>query len=65
MYGVWQLISPTLLVEVKGSLFKRWVALYALARVWRRGKREKHMRALTSPHLTRARWSRAWRGEGR
>jgi hypothetical protein len=36
MHGGWKLFSPTLLVEVEGSLRKRWVALYALVRVWRR-----------------------------
>jgi hypothetical protein len=35
-----------LLVEVEGSLLIRWVALYALVSVWRRGEREKHTRAL-------------------
>jgi hypothetical protein len=52
MHSGWQLFNPTLLVEVEGSLFKRWVALYELVRVWRRGEREKHMRMLarvTSP----------------
>jgi hypothetical protein len=44
-----------LLVKVEGSLQKRWVALYALASVWRR-EREKQMCTLISPH-------RAWRGE--
>jgi hypothetical protein len=46
MHGAWQLFSLTLLVEVEGSLLKRWVALYALVSVWRRGEREKHTRAL-------------------
>jgi hypothetical protein len=58
MYGGWQLFSPTLLVEMKGTLLIRWVALYALASVWRRGEREKH---------AHARWPRragAWRDEG-
>jgi hypothetical protein len=44
MHGGWQLFSPTLLVEVEESLFKRWVALYTLASVWKRGEREKHTR---------------------
>jgi hypothetical protein len=48
MHGVWQLFSPTLLVEVEGSLLIWWVDLYALASVWRRGEREKHTRALAS-----------------
>jgi hypothetical protein len=33
-------------VEVEGSLLKWWVGLYALARVWRKGEREKYMRFL-------------------
>jgi hypothetical protein len=41
-----QLFSPTLLVEMEGSLLKYWVTLYALARVWRRVEREQHTRAL-------------------
>jgi hypothetical protein len=55
MHGGWQLFSLTLLVEVERSLLIRWVDLYALASVWRRGEREKHTRAralarsLTSP----------------
>jgi hypothetical protein len=59
MYGGWQLFSSILLVEVEGSLFKRWVALYPLVSVWRRGDREKHMHALSriaSPGV-------AWRSE--
>jgi hypothetical protein len=36
-------------VEVEVSLLKKWVALYTLARVWRRGEREKHMRSFTLP----------------
>jgi hypothetical protein len=58
MYGGWQLLSPTLLVEVERSLLIRWVALYALVSVWRRGEREKHMRALT-------RFVSLWRGKTR
>jgi hypothetical protein len=46
MHGGWQLFSPTLLVEMEGSLFIRWVALYALASVWRRGEKGKHTLAL-------------------
>jgi hypothetical protein len=46
MHGGWQLFSPTLLVEVKGSILKRWVALYALASVWRRVGRNAHVRSL-------------------
>jgi hypothetical protein len=46
MYGGWQLFSLTLLVEIEGSLLIRWVALYALASVWRRVERGKHTRAL-------------------
>jgi hypothetical protein len=45
MHGGWQLLSPTLLVEVEENILLRCVALYALANVWRRGEREKHMRA--------------------
>jgi hypothetical protein len=59
MYGGWQIFSPTLLVEVEGSLLIRWVALYALASVTRRAEREKHTRALAllgGP-------GGAWRGE--
>jgi hypothetical protein len=37
MHGGWQLFSPTLQVEVEGSILMRWVALYAHADVWRRG----------------------------
>jgi hypothetical protein len=62
MHGGWQFISPTLLVEVEESLLKRWVALYALTRVWRRGEREKHtcvLARLASP----AGPGRAGRGE--
>jgi hypothetical protein len=55
MHGEWQLFSPILLVEMEGSLLIRWVALYALASVWRRGERGKHTRArlhrLTGPGL--------------
>jgi hypothetical protein len=54
MHGGWQLFSLTMLVGLEGSLLKRWVALYILARVWRRGEREKYTRALarlTSPGL--------------
>jgi hypothetical protein len=53
MHGGWQLFSPTLLVEIEGSLLIRWVTLYALVSVWRRGERGKHTRVLTrlaSPH---------------
>jgi hypothetical protein len=46
IHGGWPLFSLTLLVEVEGSLLKRWAALYALSRVWRREEKEKHMRAL-------------------
>jgi hypothetical protein len=56
MYGGWQLFCPTLLLEVEGILLKRWLSLYAFASVWRRGEREKHMRARPSV---------AWRGEAR
>jgi hypothetical protein len=52
MHGGWQLFSPTLLVEMEGSLLIRWVALYALASVWKRGERGKHTHALArSPRL--------------
>jgi hypothetical protein len=53
MHGGWQLFSPTLLVEMEGSLLIMWVALYALASMWRRGERGKH--SLASPR-------RAWHG---
>jgi hypothetical protein len=46
MHGGWQLFSPTLLVEVQECLLIKWVALYVLASVWRRGEREKHTRVL-------------------
>jgi hypothetical protein len=46
MHGGWQLFSPTLLVEMERNLLIRWVALYALASVWRRGERGKHTRTL-------------------
>jgi hypothetical protein len=46
MHGGWQHFSPTLLVEVERSLLIRWVALYALASVWKRIKRETHARTL-------------------
>jgi hypothetical protein len=36
IHGGWQLFSPTLLVEMDESLLIRWVALYALASMWRR-----------------------------
>jgi hypothetical protein len=43
MHGGWQLFSSTLLVEVERSQLKMWVALYTLARVQKKGEREKHM----------------------
>jgi hypothetical protein len=61
MHDGWQLFSPTLLVEVEGSLLKSWVALYALTSVWRMGEREKHMRSLARL----ARSVGAWRGMAR
>jgi hypothetical protein len=64
MHGGWQIFSPTLLVEVEGSLLKRRVGLYALVRVWRRGERVKHMLMLAC--LTSLGWAghcMAWRGE--
>jgi hypothetical protein len=39
MFDGWQLFSITLLVEVEENLFKRWVALYALA-LYGRGPRQ-------------------------
>jgi hypothetical protein len=66
MLGGWQLFSPTLLVELEGSLLIRWVALYELASVWRRGEREKHMcmlARLTSPSRAEAGRDVARRGE--
>jgi hypothetical protein len=62
MHGGWQFFSPTLLVEMEKSLLIRWVALYALTSVWRRGERGKHTRT-RSVHLTGL--GRAWRGEAR
>jgi hypothetical protein len=56
-----QLFSPTLLVEMDKRLLIIWVALYALASVWRRGERGKHTRALA--HLARP--GVVWRGDGR
>jgi hypothetical protein len=58
MYGGSQLFSSTLLVEMEGNLLMRWVALYALTSVWRRGERKTHTRAL-------ARLAGARRGDGR
>jgi hypothetical protein len=66
MHGGWQLFSPALLVEVKGSVLKRWVSLYAFASVWRRGEREKHTGTLV--HLaspSRAGWGVVWCGVAR
>jgi hypothetical protein len=59
MHDWWQLFSPILLVEMERSLLKKWVALYVLASVWRRGEREKHTRVLARL----AESGRAWRGE--
>jgi hypothetical protein len=56
MHGGWQLFSPTLLVEVEGSLLIRCVALYALTSMWRRGEREKHTRSLTRLASTGVEW---------
>jgi hypothetical protein len=64
MHGGWQLFSPTLPVEMEESLLIRWVALYALASVWRRGERGKHTSVLA--HLASPRQAGrggAWRGE--
>jgi hypothetical protein len=47
MHGVCQLFSHTLLVEMEERLLIRWVILYALTSVRRRGEKEKHTRALT------------------
>jgi hypothetical protein len=63
MHGRWKLFSPTLLVEVEGSVLIKWVALYALTNVWRRGERGKHTHALTRlalPDWAGLGW--AWRG---
>jgi hypothetical protein len=63
MHGGWRLFSLTLLMEVEESLLKRWVALYALATMWRRGERDKHTCAPTMPcliHFDRDRHSRLW-----
>jgi hypothetical protein len=61
MHGGWQLFSPTLLVEVEGSLHKRCVSLYVFTSVWMREEREKHTCALA--HLIERgevrRWARA------
>jgi hypothetical protein len=51
-----------MLVEMEGRLLIRWVALYALASVWRRGERGKHTRA-RSPRLTGPGRGVARRGE--
>jgi hypothetical protein len=56
MHGGWQLFSPTLLVEVKESLLKRWVVLYTLACVLKKGEREKHMHVLARL----AGWGMTW-----
>jgi hypothetical protein len=65
MHGGWKLFSPTLLVEMKKSLLKRWVALYALARVWRREKRKKYMRVLArQAGLSRAGRDEVMRSDG-
>jgi hypothetical protein len=58
MHGGRQLFSPTLLVEVEGSLLKKWIALYALASVWRRGEREKYT------HVLARLASPGWAGRG-
>jgi hypothetical protein len=42
MPGGWQFFSLIWLVGMEGSLLRWWVALYILARVWRREEREKH-----------------------
>jgi hypothetical protein len=62
MHGGWQHFSPTLVVEVEGSLLIRLVALYALVTVWRRAEKEKRTRAC-SPRLVRR--GSTWRGDGR
>jgi hypothetical protein len=61
MHGGWQLFNPTLLVEVKRSILKMWIALYTLASEWRRGEKEKHTRVLAHLALPDG----AWRGEAR
>jgi hypothetical protein len=64
MYDGWKLSSPTLLVEVEGSLFKQWVALYTLVSVWRKGEIEKHTHALARLAGPDVAWCCvAWRGE--
>jgi hypothetical protein len=53
-----------LLVEVEGSLLKMWVALYALANVWRREEMEKYtcmLARLASP--SGVGWGMAWLSE--
>jgi hypothetical protein len=60
MHGEWQIFSPTLLVKMEGSIIIRFVALYALARVWRRGERKKDMCARSSRLVGRG---GAWHGE--
>jgi hypothetical protein len=52
MHARWQPFSPNLIVEVERSLLKRWVAVYTLASVEERRKREAHEHA-RSPHLAR------------
>jgi hypothetical protein len=61
MHGGWQLFSSTLLVEVRKSLLIKWIALYALISMWRRGQREKHTCALArrAGHGVVRRWARA------
>jgi hypothetical protein len=48
---------------LSGSLLIKWIALYALANMWRRGETEKHMCSFASSH--RAGQGRAWRGLAR
>jgi hypothetical protein len=60
MHGGWQLFSPTLLVEIEGSLLIKWVALYILASVWSRKRNgETHARA-RSPRRAGRGVARRW-----
>jgi hypothetical protein len=65
MHGGWQLFSPILLVKVEGRLLIKWVALYALVSVWRRGEMKKHTRVRSLAGPDRAGRGMVRRGDGR